>query len=138
METLFDKLGGRKFLLTLIIIGVGALVEVFGKNGLSQNFVALLLGAAGVFGAANAAITLKHGGQVDATTAGATTGDEANAKADILAPKVEELINDIELTQDTLVAMGDAQAQLRTELETQAKGLALATKLIKSSMKVNV
>lgn len=136
MESLFDKIGGRKFVLTIFILIIGALIDVFGKNGLSQNMVALLVGASTVFGVANAAVSMKHGGQVD--LAGASTGDEANVKVDTLT----QLVADQDTMLHGLYKERDQQAadmqQLRTELETQAKGLAIATQLIKASMKVNV
>ena len=136
MESLFDKIGGRKFVLTIFILIIGALIDVFGKNGLSQNMVALLVGASTVFGVANAAVTMKAGSFAAGTPPeGASTGDEANVK-------VNELVGNIDLlSQGIQEAFSDVkadQAQLRTELETQAKGLAIATQLIKASMKVNV
>jgi len=134
METLFDKMGGRKFVLTMIILVAGGLVEAFGKNGLSANFVALLLGASTVFGVANAAVTLKGmsvTGEDSSAPVGASTGDEANVKVDFLNTHVENVTSELlQQSQDI--------TQMRSELETQAKSLALATQLIKASMKVNV
>lgn len=54
-----DKLGGRKFLLTLLIIGVGTLVQLLSKNGVTESFTALLIGAAAAYGATNTIITSK-------------------------------------------------------------------------------
>lgn len=55
MKDLIEGLGGRKFIFTLLIIGVGTAVELYTERGMTQNFVALLLGSAGIFAAGNSA-----------------------------------------------------------------------------------
>jgi hypothetical protein len=147
METIFEKLGGRKFVLALVVIVVGTLVQMFGKNGLSTEFVGLLVGITGIFGAANAAVSMKHADQTAMHThegpgvlvgeldLAASTGDEANVKADQLA---EEITQFKKYTDDYLLGLGGDMQQLRSELQTQAESLALATKLIKANMRINV
>jgi len=125
-EALFEKLGGRKFVLTIAVLVIGGLVEALGKNGLSQNFVALLLGSSTIFGVANAAITMKASGQVDVAggaevpvaidTQLIVSLDEAHQKTNLLAARVE---------------------QQQEELQIQAEGLATATQLLKSMLRVN-
>lgn len=56
---MFEKLGGRKFVLSLLVIAVGTAVQILSPNGVTSEFVALLVGVAGVFGAANAVVTNK-------------------------------------------------------------------------------
>jgi hypothetical protein len=58
-QTLFDKLGGRKFVLTLIVIAVATAVQILSPTGVTEAFSALLVGVTGVFGAANAFVTTK-------------------------------------------------------------------------------
>lgn len=132
MGNLFNKLGGRKFALAMIILVLGLVVELLGKNGLSANFVALLLGSSTIFGVANAAVTIKRSGDVQAAAmepAGVSNGDEANMKADLLADRVENVTSEV-LQQSQYIS------QLRTELETQSQSLATATKLLKTLMKM--
>lgn len=119
-QTMFDKIGGRKFALTIIILLFGSLIEAFGKNGLSANMVALLLGAGGIFGVANAATTIKQLGQPVATE----PQDETPAQA---PPAVGP---------EHLEAVAGEVEQLRAELETQAEALSTATKLLKVLMQV--
>jgi hypothetical protein len=56
---LFEKLGGRKFLFSILTLVVGTIVEVKTERGVSVNFVTLLLGISGVFITGNALITSK-------------------------------------------------------------------------------
>lgn len=50
---LLQRLGGRKFLMALIVLGIGTYIELTKVAGLSQNMVALMIGLVGVFSAAN-------------------------------------------------------------------------------------
>lgn len=54
-----EKFGGRKFVLTLILIISGVLVDIFSSKGISQELVALFVGIMTVYGASNAAISMK-------------------------------------------------------------------------------
>jgi hypothetical protein len=51
---MFEKLGGRKFVATVLIIGIGVLIDIFAKNGLSGNMLQLLEVALIGFTATNA------------------------------------------------------------------------------------
>jgi hypothetical protein len=57
--TFLDKLGGRKFLMSLICMAAGIVIELYGKNGLSANMVALIGAIYATFTGANAFITGK-------------------------------------------------------------------------------
>lgn len=50
---ILQRLGGRKFLMALILIGVGSYIEIAHPGGLSQNLVMLFVGVLGAFSAAN-------------------------------------------------------------------------------------
>lgn len=56
---MFEAIGGRKFIFGLLIIVGGALAELFGKNGLSANLVALMGTIYTIFSTANAITTIK-------------------------------------------------------------------------------
>ena len=58
---MMEVLGGRKFLGFVISVIAGILIEVFGKNGLGANMVALLGAAYATFAASNSFITAKTG-----------------------------------------------------------------------------
>lgn len=60
---LFDRVGGRKFVLTLIVIAVGTAIEMCTERGVSTGFVGLLVGVLTVFSAGNVAVTRKALGQ---------------------------------------------------------------------------
>lgn len=54
---MLEALGGRKFLLTIIIIAVGSAVHVLSPKGMSTELTALLIGAMTAYGASNAFVT---------------------------------------------------------------------------------
>lgn len=54
-----EKFGGRKFILTILLVVIGVLVDVFSAKGISQELVALFIGIMTVYGASNAAISMK-------------------------------------------------------------------------------
>jgi len=56
---MMDYLGGRKFVMGLIMVAAGVVIEIYGKNGLSTNMVALLGAVYATFNAANALVTTK-------------------------------------------------------------------------------
>lgn len=54
-----ESLGGRKFLLTLIALGIGTAVQILSPKGVTTEFAALLAALITSFGAANAFITAR-------------------------------------------------------------------------------
>jgi TolA-binding protein len=132
MESLFDKLGGRKFALTLLVILVGALVEAFGKNGLSQNFVALLLGSSTIFGAANAMVTMKAGELTAGQGASEPVADEGST---ITAGIAADAHSNAAEAHNKIDMLASELEQQRAELAAQAQNIDLATKLLKTLVK---
>lgn len=61
METssIFDKLGGRKFVMALLVVIIAGIIDTFGKNGLTTNMIALLGTIYATFSASNAFVTSK-------------------------------------------------------------------------------
>lgn len=57
---MFEVMGGRKFLGFIIAVVAGSLIEIFGKNGLGANMVALIGAAYATFAASNTLITNKE------------------------------------------------------------------------------
>lgn len=55
-----DNMGGRKFLMAIVMLLVGAAIEVAGKNGLSVNMAGLMAALYTAFSASNAIITNKQ------------------------------------------------------------------------------
>lgn len=50
---LLQRLGGRKFLMACLILGLGSYIEFVRPGGLTQNLVMLFVGVLGAFSAAN-------------------------------------------------------------------------------------
>lgn len=53
-----DSLGGRKFILTIIVIIVGTAVQLFSSGGCNPSYASLLIGIVGAFSASNALVTV--------------------------------------------------------------------------------
>ena len=60
METIFKKLGGRKFVAALVCIVSGTLIEIYAANGLSVNMAGLIAAIYATFSASNTMITRKQ------------------------------------------------------------------------------
>ena len=56
---MLEKLGGTKFLMTLIAMGIGTAVEILKPTGLGPTFAGLLAGLVATYGVANTMITNK-------------------------------------------------------------------------------
>jgi hypothetical protein len=56
---MLEKLGGTKFLMTLIAMGIGTAVEILKPSGLGATFAGLLAGLVATYGVANTMITNK-------------------------------------------------------------------------------
>ncbi len=54
---IFQKIGGRKFVVSIVAMIVGGAVDVFGPKGLSIEFMSLLVSVVGIFSGANAIVT---------------------------------------------------------------------------------
>lgn len=115
----FEKLGGRKFLLTLIVIGVGTAIELLTTRGVSTGFVSLLVGVLGVFSASNVAITNKAINQAPAAdgTPSPSAIDTSLIEAEIAMLKANQ-----DQLQSNLGVFGQA-------LETMRKLIAAALEL---------
>jgi hypothetical protein len=57
---MLDKLGGRKFLMALFVLGIGAFIDVRSEKGISTEMVALITAIYATFSASNAMLTSKE------------------------------------------------------------------------------
>ncbi len=66
--TWLDKLGGRKFVLTIIVIVVGTAVQLLSPGGCNPSYASLLIGICAAFSAANSVVTVNSmkGTQIEA------------------------------------------------------------------------
>lgn len=98
---LFEKLGGRKFLFSILTLVVGTIVEVKTERGVSVNFVTLLLGVSGVFITGNALITSK------ALSTGNGEGAPAAPSADSVSKEdISEVKSQLEVATKLLTNVG--------------------------------
>jgi len=56
-RTWLDSLGGRKFVLTIIVIIVGTAVQLVAPGGCNPSYASLLIGICAAFNAANSVVT---------------------------------------------------------------------------------
>lgn len=131
MESIFEKLGGRKMALTLIVIVVGAAVDILAANGLSANLAGLLVGATAVFGAANTAVSMA--GMKATSAAVVAVAEETAPPQEGGASELQELragtINAVEELSNRSKIIEDRLAANDQALET-------ATKLIKAMIQI--
>lgn len=55
-----QKIGGRKFLLAVVVLGIGYVIEIQKPEGMSPTFAGFLAAIVASFGAANYAVTKQH------------------------------------------------------------------------------
>lgn len=65
-QSIWDKIGGRKFVGFIIVIAAGVALGIFGQ--LNEWTMGLLLGAYTIYCGSNAAITRKYLGKVQEVT----------------------------------------------------------------------
>lgn len=90
----FDKLGGRKFVMSIICLVAGVLIEIYSKNGLSANMVALIGALYATFTGANAFITGKSLSS-EAATSPQDGSKEILAKLEAQQQQLPSILNQI-------------------------------------------
>ena len=83
---MLDAIGGRKFLLTLLMIAVGTAVQILSPKGVTSEFTALLVGLSAAFTAGNAFNTVKA---LNASPEGEAPVDEPAAAPAEPPPQVD-------------------------------------------------
>jgi len=119
---IYEKLGGRKAVMTIILVGVGAAVDILAKAGLSQNLLSLLAIALGAFvtgnGIEHAALAFKARGK---------KADGATPAAQVDLSGIEAAINQLGQGQQ---AMANRLAVAEQTAKTvQQSVLTLANKI---------
>ena len=118
---MLEALGGRKFFLTLVVIAIGMATHILSPSGLNEAAVALLVGALGVFGASNAAVSMKALG----------AAQESEAAADITHQVVAVDLSPIESKITALEASIEASNQ---GLATIAQSVGITNNLLRIAM----
>jgi hypothetical protein len=121
---MIEQMGGRKFILALIILGVGTLVQL--KSGVNESFVALLVGIMAAFGASNAFVTSRTVG-----AAGEADGaPQPNTELEQRLAQIEQN------TTEAVVALNEKAEQIAGALNEVAKSAETASKLAKAALGV--
>ena len=116
-----DMIGGRKFLLTLIILGLASVIELKTDRGISQQMVALLIGVLGVFSAANAHITSKTLGLQKVEVTPLTEGD--SKEPEVSEQSIPEQVPQSSLVEEALHQVLINQREHSEVLNAVAKGV---------------
>lgn len=109
---LLQKLGGRKFLVALAVLGIGLAVELQKSEGISPTFATFLASIVAAFSAANYAVTKQH----MSTKGGANIDDKVDRA---LEEKMDEIVavvrqaSDPQVAQDLLTVL----TQMRSGIE---------------------
>lgn len=117
-NTIFDKLGGRKFVMSIVAMLIAAAIDAFGKNGLTTNMAGLITALYTAFAATNAfvsgkvAANMPEGEQQPVAPANPQTEQTLQALVPILNQVGQEL-----------AAIKEAQAQSTANLNTMQKAV---------------
>lgn len=115
----FDLIGGRKFVLAIIIIGVCTGIQLKTGAGITESFTALMIGIMAAFGATNAYVTAKVGSEQKAEPASAPEAPQAAEPAqppeepqqiganDLVIQAINELNGKIELMASAVEAVSE-------------------------------
>lgn len=131
---MLEKIGGRKFLMALITIGAGIVVELMSRNGLSANMVALLGAIYATFSTANAYVT----GKAATSAPGESEAPSLPSAEELAAPAAQAIgqlhqslsgiLNqvgaEIAKTNEVQVKQSEALATVQSSLAAQQKALA--------------
>lgn len=113
---MIERLGGRKFLLTLIAVAVGTAVELTTARGITTSFAGLLAALVAAYGAANAVITNKG---ITMNAAAEGTEEAADAVSNVDFAPIETKLNELaeqQMKQAELLANVGLSAQNTNKL----------------------
>jgi hypothetical protein len=86
MMDILQRLGGRKFLMSLIVIGVGIALDIKAPNGLSATMAGFLVSLVGMFSVANNAASKAY---MASKTAGGAGDQVLHKKMDAMADMIQ-------------------------------------------------
>lgn len=128
MDGLFDKLGGRKFTMGIVLIIAGACVDVFAANGLSVNLLGLMTAIYAAFSASNTMVTRKQLDVEQASANNPAPPAEPNMEVQKLASELLPVLTRIGNALDELYKQQAAQSE---SLTTQAQALSAIISIVK-------
>lgn len=134
MDGIFNKLGGRKFSMGIVLIVAGAAVDIMSPNGLSVNLLGLMTAIYAAFSASNSLVTVKQ-----------MAVDKAKAEQEVVtsepAPSVvpnqdvqklaSELLPVLQRVGEALDNLFKQQAAQSESISTQSQALGTIITLLK-------
>lgn len=98
-NTFFDKIGGRKLVMSILSLAVGIVLELYSKNGLSANMLTLIGALYATYAGTNTLITNKALGGSGASAASEAPAAAAvkslESKMDTQASQLAAILNQI-------------------------------------------
>lgn len=110
---MMEAIGGRKFLMAILMLLAGVAIEIVGKNGLSVNMAGLMAALYTAFSASNAIITNK---QLSTTT-------EQSEQPAQVGLKIEDVKPAFDAIDQAFVKMQQDQAQQAQVINTLQKAI---------------
>lgn len=110
---MMTRIGGRKFLMALVVVSAAMFLELRSDKGLSTTMAGFLLGIVGTFSVANYATTAKHMASKkqdgpQSQSSGGMSPEQMNAMVDVLT----QLGNELKEVKETAVSTGKAVVAL--------------------------
>ena len=126
-NSIFDKIGGRKFIMALVVIIVAAVIDALGKNGLSTNMIAILGTVYATFSASNAFVTSRAQQLVAQPAEEPQAATPPEPPAQPQGPTVQDIMpgltNALNTVGSELQAMKDQHTQTTQQLNTLQKAV---------------
>lgn len=116
-QSIFDKVGGRKFIASLVVLGIAAAIEIYGKSGLSTNMAGLLAAVYATFSASNAFTTAK-------SLVASGEAEQAPMQQADLATAIQPLVPIMNQIGTELINLKAQQDQQLSSLATVQKAVA--------------
>ena len=107
LERIIVAMGGRKAVLTLTVLAIGASVDLLTVRGLSANLLTLLISAGGLFTVGNVAATAAHSMVLKQTKqeAGAEPAAESGKELQAISNRIGLLSTSVTKTNDLLTQL---------------------------------
>ena len=130
---LLDKLGGRKFVLAILTLIIGTIVQIYSQQGVNAEFVSLLVGITAAFGASNAFVTSKaiNAEASEPASEGATQDLTHILNNDVL------LSNELADVKNEIARLSTSVSELDTKANLVAEGLTKVSEVAKAALTVS-
>lgn len=113
-----DVMGGRKFLMAVVLIIAGVVIELYSKNGLSTNMAGMLAAIYATFSASNVIASNK------ALSVNEATSDQATAEA------VNQSVVNIDEVKQGFAIVDKAHTMVQQQLAAQAEQINVLQKIV--------